>query len=105
MQQHGFSTSGAGAAHAMVEGLEDRRLLSATLSHGVLTVTGTSGADSIEIQKRADKSQLKLELNRRETKYTLSSVKKIIVNALGGNDFIEFSGRDGGLSVPSVLDG
>jgi Ca2+-binding RTX toxin-like protein len=90
---------------SMIENLESRQLLSATLANGVLMVTGTSAADRIEVQKRADKGQLKLELNGRETKYTLSRVSRIVVNALGGNDFIEYSGRDGGLAVPGVLNG
>jgi len=88
-----------------IENLEDRKLLSASLVNGILTVTGTSGADRIELQRRADKGQLKLELNGRETKFSLSSVKKIVVNALGGNDFIEYSGRDGGLATPGLLNG
>jgi Ca2+-binding RTX toxin-like protein len=87
------------------EPLEGRRLLSASLANGVLTVTGTSGADHIEFQKRADKAQLRLEFNGHEFKYALSSVHKIVAKGLGGNDLITFSGRDGGLSIPSLLDG
>jgi Ca2+-binding RTX toxin-like protein len=88
-----------------VEGLESRTLLSATLSDGVLTVTGTAGADRIEVQNRSDKGQIKLELNGRETKYAFSSVTKIVIDGLAGNDVISYSGRDGGLNVPGVLNG
>jgi len=88
----------------MFESLESRKLLSVTLSSGVLTVNGTSGADVIEFQRRDD-GRLKVELNGSERRFSLSSVQKIVVNASGGNDFVEFSGRDGGLSIPSVLNG
>jgi Ca2+-binding RTX toxin-like protein len=90
----------------MIEPLEGRALLSAvTLSNGVLTVTGNSTADRIEVQKRADKGQLKIEINGAEKKFTYSSVHKIVINTLGGNDFVDVSGRDGGVSIPMSVNG
>src|SRR5213078_2051060 len=82
-----------------IEPLEQRALLSVSLNAGVLTVTGTGGADRIEVQKRADKGQV----NGSERGFALSSVHKIVISSLGGNDFIEYSGRDGGLSIPSSI--
>jgi Ca2+-binding RTX toxin-like protein len=89
----------------MFETLENRRLLAATLSGGVLTVTGTEGNDIIEVQKRSESGQLKLELNGTETRYALSDVQKIVIDGLGGDDFIEYSGRRGGLNIPGVING
>jgi Ca2+-binding RTX toxin-like protein len=88
-----------------MEDLEGRRLLSVSLSGGVLTVTGTAGADRIELQKRADDGELRVDDNGRETDFALSGVTKIVVLGGGGNDWIEYSGRDGGLAVPGSLDG
>src|SRR3954470_3979171 len=89
-----------------IEPLEGRALLSsAVLSNGVLTITGNSTADRIEVQKRADKGQLQVELNGSERRYSLTSVKKIVINSLGGNDWVEFSGRDGGLKIASSING
>ncbi|MEA2707504.1 MAG: hypothetical protein QOF78_105 [Phycisphaerales bacterium] len=88
------------------EPLEDRRLLSSVaLSNGTLTITGNNTADRIEVQKRADKGQLKVEINGTEKSFTLASVKKIVINSLGGNDWIEYSGRDGGLAIPGLING
>ena len=101
---HGL-INGRREATVAVENLESRQLLSATLSGGVLTVTGTSGADVIEVQSRSERNQLKLELNGRETRYALSAVKKIIINGGAGNDWIEYSGREGGLKIPGSLSG
>jgi Ca2+-binding RTX toxin-like protein len=93
-------------ASGMIEQLESRQLLSAVaLSSGTLTITGNNTADHIEVQKRADKSQLKVEINGSERTFALSSVHKIVINALGGNDFVEFSGRDGGVKIPSLING
>jgi Ca2+-binding RTX toxin-like protein len=90
----------------MIEPLEGRALLSAvTLSNGVLTVTGNATADRIEVQRRADKGQLKIEINGAEKKFTYSSVKKIVINSLGGNDFVDVSGRDGGVAIPMSVNG
>jgi Ca2+-binding RTX toxin-like protein len=80
-------------------------MFSVSLSSGVLTVIGGSGADHIEFQKRADKGQLKLEMNGSERSFSLSSVSKIVVWAKEGNDVVGYSGRDGGLSIRAYVDG
>src|SRR5687768_5635774 len=89
----------------MFESLENRRLLAANLVDGVLTVTGTEANDVIEIQSRPENNEVKLEFNGDETRYAMSAVTKVVIDGLGGNDFIEFSGRRGGLNVPAVLSG
>lgn len=89
----------------MVESLEGRALLSVSLDEGVLTIIGTVRRDFIEVQKRADKGELKVELNARETEYPLNSVTRIVIRGLGGNDVIGYSGRDGRLDVPGSISG
>jgi hypothetical protein len=63
------------AAPAMIETLEGRTLLSSvSLTSGVLTITGNSTADRIEVQKRADKGRLKVEVNGGEREFYIGSV-------------------------------
>ena len=53
----------------VVESLENRALLASVglnTATGVLTITGNSTADRIEVQRRADKGQLKVEVNGSE---------------------------------------
>jgi Ca2+-binding RTX toxin-like protein len=91
-------------AAPMFESLETRSLMSVSLANGVLTVTGTGGADRIEIQKRAAKGAIQVELNGSERRFALSSVSKVQIFAKGGSDFVEYSGRDGGLSTRAFVD-
>ena len=86
-------------APAMVEGLEDRRLMSVTLSAGVLTVTGTPGADRIEFERDGDR--IRVRDNGRDHRVSYAAVQRIVVNALAGDDEIRF--KDGGISKPTEL--
>jgi Ca2+-binding RTX toxin-like protein len=94
-----------GSGVVIVESLERRTMLSVSLDDGVLTIVGTARGDVIEVQKRADKGDLKVELNGRETEFRLSSVTKIVIKGGDGNDRIGYSGRDGRLDVPGSLSG
>ena len=95
------------ANHPVVnmENLEQRQLLSVSLSNGVLTVTGTSGDDFLEVQLRADTSEVRVNDNGSETEYPLSSVRRIVIDALAGNDDAGYSGRDNGLDIPGLITG
>jgi Ca2+-binding RTX toxin-like protein len=73
--------------NAMIENLENRCLLSATMSAGVLTVTGTAGRDNIHLD--ATRTTLKVAVNHARTSFKLADVKSLIVNGLAGNDTID----------------
>ena len=78
-----------------VESLESRQLLTATLGgDGTLTVTGSNGRDAIELDLRSA-TRLKVEINdTSEQFFTYAQVKRIVVQALGGNDHVEFNDRN-----------
>jgi Ca2+-binding RTX toxin-like protein len=87
------------------EPLESRSLLSVTLANGILTVVGTGGHDLIEVQNRADKGEVRVELNGNEQEFAKGDVTRILIFGEAGNDRIGFSGRDGGLNIPGYIEG
>jgi hypothetical protein len=72
----------------MLENLEGRLFLSADVEAGILTVTGTSGRDSIVITQRG--SRITVREGRSVTRFNTKTdpITSIAVNALGGNDKI-----------------
>jgi Ca2+-binding RTX toxin-like protein len=92
-------------AAATAETLESRRLLSALLANGVLTIVGTDRADRIEVMRRDDQGQIRVELNGTRTRFPLGDVTRVQVSGRGGHDLIEFSGRDGGVYFPANVSG
>lgn len=95
----------APATPALVEGLEGRRLLSAALVNGVLTVNGTAGADRIEVE-RPSADRLRVEVNGARRTFAYAAVQRIDVNALAGNDEVrvEDEGSDA-VNKPTRLSG
>ncbi len=71
----------------MFELLEDRRHLSATLKSGTLTVIGTGKSDSITVHESGSNVVISSGPRDRET-FTAAKVKKIVVDAEGGNDHV-----------------
>ena len=71
----------------MIENLENRCLLSATLSAGVLTVAGTAAKDNIHVD--ANHTNLKVSVNGVKQSFKLVDVKSLVVNGLAGNDKID----------------
>jgi Ca2+-binding RTX toxin-like protein len=76
-----------------VESIEPRLCLAATLSGGVLTVTGSEARDVVEPNLR-DNGQLKVEIGTSEQRFSYAAVSQIVVRALGGNDTVEFNDRN-----------
>jgi Ca2+-binding RTX toxin-like protein len=70
----------------MIENLENRCLLSATLSAGVLTVAGTAGKDNIRVD--ANHGNLKVAVNGVKQSFKIADVKSLAVNGFAGNDKI-----------------
>jgi hypothetical protein len=89
-----------------VERLEDRSMMAAGLSAalsstGVLTITGTSGADAITVHDLNSK----VTIDGITSSYTASQVKSIVINGGGGNDKITLDngGKAGGLGIAVTI--
>src|SRR2546421_3014252 len=88
----------------MIETLERRRLLSFTVSGGILTVNGTAGADHISITR--DGTNLTIHQNGVNSTTPAAAVQKIVINGLAGNDELRLAlGLDHGVRLPSTLNG
>lgn len=88
----------------MIERLEQRRMLSFTVSSGTLTVTGTSNPDKIFISK--DGTNLKIVENGVSATTPAAAVTKIVVNGNAGNDELKLAiGAEHGIALPATLNG
>jgi Ca2+-binding RTX toxin-like protein len=72
----------------MLENLENRRLMSAVLNNGLLTITGTEGNDRIEVDT-AGGTVYVFENNILSRAFPDVQVTTITVNALGGADYVK----------------
>ncbi len=91
------------AAHAVVEQLENRTLLSASLITtplpGTLWIDGTNQADTIIVGVAADTSQVSVNLNGNVQQFDKASIHYIRINAFAGNDVIRVDETYGRLPV------
>src|SRR5258705_4043142 len=90
-----------GAMKPVIESLESRTLLSASLDNGLLTITGTEAADTVTIRNAKFDDTLKVSINKQASYFTKSAVTGIVVNALGGDDRIDVvrAGPGGGVAI------
>jgi Ca2+-binding RTX toxin-like protein len=82
----------------MIEALEDRRMLSASLAKGVLRVSGTAGDDVIRIQKSS--TSIQAIIDGVTQTFNAGAVKKIRVMAGAGDDSVLV-----GPAIPSNIAG
>src|SRR2546421_855132 len=78
-----------------LEQLENRRLMSATLVNGVVTVIGTAGDDNITVSYRSDTKWFNVGVNGQGTSFGHAHVDRIIIFGLAGNDMISASHVEG----------
>src|SRR4051812_48496134 len=83
-----------------VQALEDRRLLSASISNGVVSVYGGTGADTISITKT--NTDLVTKVNTVVKSFKLTAVTKIVINANGGNDKVTVATN---ITKPTTING
>ena len=81
------------------------------LKHGLLTVRGTNGSDSIALRLAADDPNvIQIDLNddgSAEASFDRSAVTRIAVDARGGDDRIRIDDSNGAFtnSIPTTIDG
>ena len=85
----------------MFENLEFRRLLSSSLSGGLLTVTGTSGNDTISLNTSGSNIKVS-QTGAADKSFSAASVQKILVNALAGNDKVTIAST---IAKPATING
>jgi hypothetical protein len=100
------SAANAAVRRAAVETLEARQMLSVSVDHGTLFVTGTSGDDSIVVSRDPHRrGMLLVTVNGFSNVVDSTSVKRITVNALEGNDSVLVSQSAGVITTPTNLIG
>lgn len=70
----------------MLEKLEPRRLLDAELANNTLTITGSGSDDDILVEIQGSKLLLSMSPESFRNQYTLSSVRRIVVDCGDGSD-------------------
>src|SRR2546421_12624166 len=89
----------------MVEVLEERRMLSASLSsHGVLDVEGTRRADVVTVSKTST-GRIDVSVNGVHETFRGRSVHSIVVNAGRGDDAVAVGNDNHGIGVMRSIDG
>lgn len=79
-----------------------------TLRSGILSITGTAGADSISVTLDKTGKSIGVSVGRSVSTFSLASVKQINIDAGDGNDSIALQRSDGTRAVPvgsSILGG
>src|SRR6185436_18978911 len=78
----------------MIEQLETRRFLSASVANGVLNVTGTDHGDRINVVQRG--AAVVVHEGKAVTRFgKRDHIQQIVVHALGGNDRVTIVSKTG----------
>src|SRR5688500_2443710 len=77
------------ATHSVVERLEQRQLLSASLDDGLLTITGTNGNDRVSIAKGTRGNQLQVTVNGQKSTFKKFDVKRVLIDGKDGDDSLQ----------------
>jgi Ca2+-binding RTX toxin-like protein len=102
-----FTHHGRRSSLPMIEGLEERKHLSATLKGGLLTVEGTKGNDVINVVRDKKKTQnVLVQINKKRTlAFKLRKINSILVNSGSGNDTVTLNEKRGALARATLNGG
>lgn len=85
----------------LIEALESRQMLSVSVSNGTLTITGTSGNDTITVVNDAvTKDMLVVSVNGKLNGVDAVKLKRINISALEGNDLVFIDQSNGAITLP-----
>src|SRR5688500_11912702 len=76
------------ACTPVVEALEDRRLLAATLNGTLLDVMGTSKPDKISFSLSKDRSKYVIKIGKNTQQFAKTGIRTLQINGAGGGDTI-----------------
>ena len=94
------------AFNSSLEQLESRRLLSATLSGGVLTVLGSNAKDEITLSLlEGNSARLSVDMNGAVENFNVSAINSIFVYGRAGDDTIMVSNANGVVPFAMFLGG
>jgi len=85
----------------LIESLEQRRLLSASLHGGLLAIKGTSAANEIEIE--VEHGNVMVTMDGVSKSFAMDDVRRIRAVGGRGNDDIHFNSAGGKLNVSMLL--
>lgn len=82
----------AALSPAVVEALEDRKLLAATLEGTLLNVVGTSKSDKISLSYSKDGSRFVVLIGKKSQQFVRKGIRKIRIDGAGGSDTVKILG-------------
>src|SRR5688572_20638521 len=85
------SSSLQSAVRSLLERLEERRLLAASISDGDLIVTGTNNNDTITVSMNKSGSRYTVDINGDAQNFNSGAVNLIRIDGRDGNDKIRFN--------------
>jgi Ca2+-binding RTX toxin-like protein len=90
------------ATGVVIETLEQRRVLSVALDHGVLVVRGTAGDDQLQIYASREADRLTVKDNGLDTSFAVAQITGILIQGGDGNDLLSDWGD---LALPMTISG
>jgi Ca2+-binding RTX toxin-like protein len=106
------SLSGRAPILPLFQQLEERRLLSAAVNAGILTVIGSNASDTISVGLNAtDNTKLDVNINGTTSSFALlnadttPAITGIMVSGGNGDDKITIDQTNGGIAIPATLIG
>jgi len=92
------------ACGPVLEVLENRTLLSVNVANGLLSISGSSGDDKIDIRAMADNT-IRVNVNKEISSFAKADITSIFVDARRGDDrvTVERAGPGGAVTAPATL--
>src|SRR5438067_13531055 len=88
----------------LIDDLEPRRLLSASLNSGLLTVNGTNNRDVISIFiERKNPKNLDVKLNGSVKAFSLANVRTMLTKTVNGDDSNGVDDAFGNINIPVTV--